>query len=78
MGDDDVWIFINGKLAIDLGGLHVATSGSVDLDQAAATLGIEKGLVYPLDLFNAERRSYGSDFRIDLNFAFQDCGEIIP
>jgi fibro-slime domain-containing protein len=77
-GDDDVWIFINGKLAVDLGGLHFSTSGSVDLDVSAATLGIQKGAVYPLDLFNAERHSVNSDFSIELNFAFEDCGYIVP
>ena len=77
-GDDDVWIFINGKLAVDLGGLHFSETQTVDLDASAATLGIQKGAVYPLDLFNAERHSVNSDFRIDLNFAFQDCGYIVP
>jgi fibro-slime domain-containing protein len=77
-GDDDVWIFINGKLAVDLGGVHKNTQGSVDLDQAAATLGIAKGQVYKLDLFNAERHSVNSDFRIDMNFVFQDCGYVVP
>jgi len=77
-GDDDVWIFINGKLAVDLGGLHMETTGSVSLDDAAAMLGITKGMVYPLDLFHAERHSYRSDFGFQMNFAFQDCGYIIP
>ncbi|HEV3024004.1 MAG TPA: fibro-slime domain-containing protein, partial [Pirellulales bacterium] len=56
-GDDDVWIFINGKLAVDLGGLHMSQVGMVDLDAQAATLGIQQGMTYPLDLFNAERHS---------------------
>jgi fibro-slime domain-containing protein len=77
-GDDDVWIFINGKLAVDLGGLHQKVPGSVDLDAQAASLGIQVGEVYPLDLFHAERHSVKSDFRIDMNFNFQDCGYIIP
>lgn len=31
-GDDDTWVFVNGKLAIDLGGLHVRLNGEFDLD----------------------------------------------
>jgi fibro-slime domain-containing protein len=77
-GDDDVWIFINGMLAVDLGGLHMQTTGSVSLDDKAAVLGITKGTVYPLDLFHAERHSVSSDFGFQMNFAFQDCGYIIP
>src|SRR5204863_6943440 len=53
-GDDDVWIFVNRKLAIDLGGLHPPASGTLNLDASAADLGITPGGTYPLDLFHAE------------------------
>jgi fibro-slime domain-containing protein len=38
LGDDDVWVFINGNLAVDLGGLHVPSTGSVTIDAAAGTV----------------------------------------
>jgi fibro-slime domain-containing protein len=51
VGDDDAWAFINGHLAIDLGGTHGALSGSVTLDAATAALGLVDGGTYTLDFF---------------------------
>lgn len=74
-GDDDLWTFINGKLAIDLGGVHGAETDQVDLDAQANALGIQKGGTYALEVFSAERHTTESHFRIDTTIAsFVDCG----
>jgi fibro-slime domain-containing protein len=67
-GDDDVWVFINGQLAVDLGGLHPPTNGSVTLDATTATkLGLTKGQMYGITLFQAERHTNGSNYKLTLN-----------
>ncbi len=75
-GDDDLWAFINGKLAVDVGGLHPAQSATVRLDEEADRLQIELGQTYPLDLFHAERHTDQSNFRVETNIEFTNCEPI--
>ncbi len=76
-GDDDLWVFINNRLAIDLGGLHSALSETIDLDARAEELGIAPGNTYALDLFHAERRTSQSNFRIESSLEFTNCAPIV-
>jgi fibro-slime domain-containing protein len=67
-GDDDVWAFINGHLAVDLGGVHGAANGSVTLDAAhAAAFGLASGGMYSIDLFQAERHTCASTYKLTLS-----------
>ncbi|GAM17416.1 hypothetical protein SAMD00019534_005910 [Acytostelium subglobosum LB1] len=73
--DDDLWVFINGKLVIDLGGLHATAKGSLKL----SSLNLTKGNTYSFDLFHCERHTASSSMSIITNmeircFAKDYCG----
>ncbi|MBW8888112.1 MAG: fibro-slime domain-containing protein [Fibrobacteres bacterium] len=68
-GDDDIWVFINGKRVIDLGGVHQTQKDSVIMDSVKTRLGLEDGKTYPLDFFFAERHVASSSVLITTNVA---------
>ncbi|MEM8642405.1 MAG: fibro-slime domain-containing protein [Cyanobacteria bacterium P01_G01_bin.54] len=71
-GDDDLWVFINDRLVIDLGGIHTTLTESVNLDTIANSIGITPGNDYSLSLFFAERQTSGSRFRIDTSIILEE------
>lgn len=107
-GDDDVFVYVGGKLAVNLGGIHVPMQGKIALDTGrveltvepqwaslvklaprpalglpdtiadgvagTVDLGLVAGQIYDLDFFFAERNCCASNFRIETNLVFTDCG----
>ena len=62
IGDDDVWVFINDQLVIDLGGVHSAINQTVYLDRLTNMVPDGKN---ELRIFHAERHRTQSNFRIE-------------
>lgn len=66
-GDDDVYLFINNKLALDIGGSHWPVEKTVNLNDLTEEYGLEEGQVATFTFFYMERCSDASNFSIKTN-----------
>ncbi|MBN2341952.1 MAG: fibro-slime domain-containing protein, partial [Deltaproteobacteria bacterium] len=64
-GDDDVWVFIDGNLEMDLGGQHGEETATIIMDN----LGLTEGESYRMDIFHAERHTVQSNFMVTTTIA---------
>ena len=65
---DDLWVFIDNKLAVDLGGTHMTAPGYVDMKHFKGVSGeFKAGEKYDLDIFFCDRRTTMNSLRIKTN-----------
>lgn len=76
-GDDDVWVLIDGRLVLDIGGIHGEESGSIDFSTGDIIVdGVKTGTVtdlspgsHTLTMYYLERGASMSNFKLRFNLS---------
>ncbi len=82
-GDDDVWVYINNRLVVDIGGCHNPAEKGVDLDtigqnDPTGRLKLKEGETYNFHIFFSERNASGSNFKMRTSINLQTQKTYFP
>jgi fibro-slime domain-containing protein len=78
VSNGDMWVFIDGNLAVDLGGTHIAAPAKVNIKNYGSERGWEDGSMHAINFFYANRQTEGSDLMIKISITDQTSSQFPP
>lgn len=72
IGDDDVYLYINGIRVLDMGGAHAISKCGISLNDVKELCGLKDGQVYDFDFYYMERHGTAANFGFETNIKIVD------